>query len=171
VVLDELEFGEPVVVEAGLVEPPFGKPGFVGFGFVELGFVELLAPSKAFNLFFASAANFPLGYFCKYALKSSGFVLSLTVCQNASSVSALLVWFPLGPEDLGRLRFAAVVGTGFFGDVFDETGFGGVVGVVLPPFSCAFITDKGLAGSMAGKIARLNVLMKKAHSTPTLSGG
>ncbi len=103
---DKLGFVELGFVELGFVE--------VGFGFVELGFVELLGASKAFNLFFASAANFPLGYSCKYALKSSGFVLSLTVCQNASSVRALFVWVPPSRDDLGRLRFVAVAGAGFF---------------------------------------------------------
>jgi hypothetical protein len=73
-----------------------------------------------------------------------------------------------------RPRFTDV-GSGIFfvgALLFDETGFGGVVGVVLPPLSCAFITDRELAGSMAGKIASaLNALMKRAHKTRNPSPG
>ena len=76
---------------------------------MELGFVELLAASKAFNLFFASAANFPLGYFCKYALKSSGSVLSLTDAQKAISSAEVL------PDREAFVRLVRAGGVVFFG--------------------------------------------------------
>jgi hypothetical protein len=82
---------------------------------VELGFVELLVASKAFNLFFASATNFPLGYCCKYALKSSGSVLVLIESQKAISSAEAL---PDGEAFVRLVRAGGVVfldgGVAFF---------------------------------------------------------
>src|ERR1051326_2346354 len=93
-----------------------GKGGFSGIAASdELGFVELLVASKACNLFFASATNFPLGYCCKYALKASGSVLVLIESQKAISSAEAL---PDGEAFVRLVRAGGVVfldgGVAFF---------------------------------------------------------
>src|SRR5471032_2585267 len=65
----------------------FVAAGFDDLGFVVPGLVELFAASKVFRRFSARLANSPLGYFFKYTLKSSGFVLSLIEVQKIISAA------------------------------------------------------------------------------------
>jgi hypothetical protein len=132
--VDELEFVELGFVEVGFVELGFVVPGVVelglfGFGFVEVGLGELFAGSRVFNRFAASPTNSPLGYFFKYSLKSSGFVLSLIEFQKIISAAVAL-----SLDFAGRLVFEFFAGALFVVVVFLGVGVG--FAMTSPPLPC-----------------------------------
>jgi hypothetical protein len=128
--VDELEFVELGFVEVGFVVPGVVELGLFGFGFVEVGLGELFAGSRVFNRFAASPTNSPLGYFFKYSLKSSGFVLSLIEFQKISSAAVAL---SLG-DFAGLLIREFPAGVFFFAVVFFGVGVG--FAMTSPPLPC-----------------------------------
>jgi hypothetical protein len=102
---------------------------FVVLGLVVLGLVELFAASRVFRRFAASPANSPSGYFFKYSLKSSGFVLSLIEFQKIISAAVAL-----SLDFAGRLVFELFAGALFVVVVFLGVGVG--FAMTSPPLPC-----------------------------------